>query len=141
MRNYAIAALAALAGVGACRGTYVTLWVTVAGQSLTSPSMRYRASAMFYERQRFFGGQERWSRLSVIDGLERTIWETTVMNDLDMAWRDRGTVIWAADSSSVVFEVAQSNGAHVRLLSATFPAAPSMEEIGEELGQDVEHRP
>lgn len=124
--------------MGACRGAYVNLWVVGSGQTLTSPSMRYTASAMSFEGKRFFGGTQRWSRLHVTDGLGRVIWETKVYSDLDVEWRADGTVLWSADSSEVTFTAAQSNGARMKLHSATFPSGPSVDEVVDDLKQ---HQP
>ncbi len=135
VRKQWIAAALALCTVGACRGAYVSLWVIGSGQSLTSPSMRYSASAMSYEGKTFFGATRRWSRLWVVDGLDRTIWETKIYSDLDVEWRADGAVTWAEDSSEVVFTAEQTNGSRLEVHSAAFRPAQSAVEIIEELAQ------
>jgi len=95
--------------------------------------MRYTASAMDYEGQRFFGGSRHWSQLSVVDTRGRTLWEVTLHAASETDWRNEGRITWASDSTSVVFEASQPDGSTTRIQSASLPAAPSVDEIVEDL--------
>jgi hypothetical protein len=133
VRKFVIGVVGGVLIMGACRGAYVSVWVFGDGQSVTSPNLRYKASAVSFVRPTFWGGTEKWSQLFVEDAVGRTLWETRIYSDVSQPWRELGSLSWQRDSSLVVFEIEQTNDARFRLQSAPFPGSPSAEDIADEL--------